>query len=167
MAVNCLSGIGCKNIDGENLEKGVYGENPIEAAQRVDTWRSVWGIRQFQFIGGASVTVWRELRRLLEDKELPEEFEEIRKTADESDWTKYNELMGGFFCKRKDQKIRPYYTFKMDTETGEITESQFGDGLVEKLLGVVFEGQNIITRFHEWRIEKIGLVSMSPLEFCK
>ena len=30
-----------KNIDGSNLDKGTYGEDPIIAAQRVDTWRSV------------------------------------------------------------------------------------------------------------------------------
>ena len=33
----------CKNIDGANLESGVYGEDPVIAAQRVETWRSVWG----------------------------------------------------------------------------------------------------------------------------
>ncbi len=85
----------CKNINGSHLETGVYGEDPIEAAQRIDTWRSIWGIRQFQFIGGASVTVWRELRRLSKDKNQPEEFENIRQAADDGNWCKYNELMGG------------------------------------------------------------------------
>lgn len=75
--------------------------------------------------------------------------------------------MSGFFCKRKEQTIRPYYTYKFDTATGEIKESLFGDGLVEKLLGVVYAGQNIITRFHEWTIEKIEDYRISPLEFCK
>lgn len=143
----------CKNIDGSNLEEGIYGEDPIIAAQRVDTWRSVWGIRQFQFIGGASVTVWREIRRLPANNDLPEEFEAIRAAADESNWCQFNDLMGGFHCPRKEQKVKPYYSLKFDSQTGEIKESLYGDDLIEKLMGVVFADQNIITRYHEWKIE--------------
>ena len=53
-----------KNKDDEGLDVVVYGEDPITAAQRIDTWASCWCIRQFQQIGGASVFVWRELQRL-------------------------------------------------------------------------------------------------------
>ncbi|WBA15132.1 replication endonuclease [Salinivibrio proteolyticus] len=53
-----------KNIDGDHLDAGIYGEDPKCAAARVDTWAACWSIRQFQQLGGCSVTVWRELRRL-------------------------------------------------------------------------------------------------------
>jgi len=153
----------CKNIDGENLESGIYGEDPIEAAQRVETWRSVWGIRQFEFIGGCSVTAWRELRRLPDKNDLPEEVEVIRQAADASDWCKFNELMGGFFCKRKEQTLRPHYSFKFDTSTGEVKESKYGNSFLERLVGLKYKAQTFITRLHEWSVEKIGTVRIASL----
>lgn len=56
-----------KNVDGFGMEDEIDKETGTavnESAQRVLSWASVWGIRQFQQIGGSSVTVWRELRRL-------------------------------------------------------------------------------------------------------
>lgn len=68
-----------KNIDGEGVgahsvtENGethympsydLFGEVQITPSQRVTYWSQVWGIRQFQQIGGAPVGVWREMRRM-------------------------------------------------------------------------------------------------------
>lgn len=67
-----------KNIDGAGVgdhttfENGrtyvvapdIFGNLEITPSQRVTYWSQVWGIRQFQQIGGAPVGVWRELRRI-------------------------------------------------------------------------------------------------------
>jgi hypothetical protein len=67
-----------KNIDGAGVgdhkafENGttyvvapdIFGDVEITPSARVTYWSQVWGIRQFQQIGGAPVGVWRELRRV-------------------------------------------------------------------------------------------------------
>jgi hypothetical protein len=67
-----------KNIDGAGVgdhttfENGttyiiapdLLGNMELTPSARVTYWSQVWGIRQFQQIGGAPVGVWRELRRV-------------------------------------------------------------------------------------------------------
>ena len=99
-----------KNIDGEGIEYDSYGKDASSSAIRIKVWASCWGIRQFQQIGGVGVTPWRELRRLdaIKDPTL-NWIEAIRQAADSSNWALYTQLMGGVFCKRVEQTIRPLY----------------------------------------------------------
>ena len=55
-----------KNIDGYAMDELVSdetGKSVKDMAKNVTAWKSRWGIRQFQFFGGAPVTTYRELRR--------------------------------------------------------------------------------------------------------
>lgn len=53
-----------KTSDGWIVTTDVLGGEEIAPSARVTLWSQLHGIRQFQQIGGAPVSVWRELRRV-------------------------------------------------------------------------------------------------------
>ncbi len=103
-----------KNIGGIEGEKSDEGNQSSETASaRVDAWASTWRIRQFQQVGGHSVTVWRELRRVDEASINPDFRQLLRawravqgiREKRKASFADYIEAMGGLNTKPRESFI--------------------------------------------------------------
>ncbi|AQS36120.1 Bacteriophage replication gene A protein (GPA) [Shewanella psychrophila] len=166
----------CKNINGKHIDKDEEtGASATSSSQRVVTWARTHGLRQFQFIGGPSVTAWRELRNLREEikeddavfKDLSFEehhlLETVRKAADSGCWAAFCVAMGGVFVKRNEQAVRVHYAVPAtieklfdDTfgpeEVIKYSQTRFGDKSAARINGIMFQGVFKATRFVNWEV---------------
>ena len=153
-----------KNIDGlteagDNVGLDfASGKKASDTAPRVRTWASVWNIRQFQQIGGPSVTVWRELRRLgaPERGDTPDLFAGPQDAADQGDYGIFWQLQGGPDVRRKDLTLSPAYT--------EDSTGKYGDP-VKRVFGVnSCDGKFRKTKTHTWTVQRAGLAVVNVLQ---
>lgn len=143
-----------KNIDGYALDGETDNESGgllKETACAVSAWAGRWHIRQFQFIGGAPVTVYRELRRLSDTEAargLSVEFAAVHDAADAGDWAGYVTAQGGPFVRRDDLQVRTLYAPRGGF-------NQYGEEIV-RIRGVydaaAGAGSPILTRLTQWKI---------------
>ncbi|WP_069384042.1 replication endonuclease [Halomonas caseinilytica] len=160
-------------VDGDHLDH--YGHDLISSAPRIESWAATWGIRQFQFLGLPSVTVWREIRRLKDeqtlrnweaatrpDSEAAAILGEVRRAAIGNRWDKFVNLMGGPMATRLAQPIRPWRVIRLSAEpiidagTGEQHHDQrgrYGEPLAATFGLTVASSTgeaDYLTRFFRW-----------------
>jgi hypothetical protein len=82
-----------KNINGEgmgNAGDGEAGRKVSDSVRRVDAWAATWGIRQFQFFGCPSISIWRALRKMRGPVAIAGSMlERARSAADDSDFAEF------------------------------------------------------------------------------
>lgn len=162
-----------KGVDGLTPEGQAWSDDSVRTAISTEAWASTWGIRQFQQIGGASVTVYREMRRLREEFGEAAEVEAIRSAANNGDWCQYTMEMGGPICEREKRPIRAYMVKKKD-EVGSFVKNKYGE-FVRKVFGLeAFGFLPIKTRLYEWVVRPVkrGVASFEeaqapPLDLCQ
>lgn len=190
-AVGYIAKYICKNVDGEKPDGSSGGEDHEcsgmdmrEGAARVDGWAATHRNRQFQQIGGAPVTIWRELRRWSAGEQdeaeklgaalwrelrglppAPESIiEQAAAAADGGHWNTFIRLMGGATVKRADLPLR---LLKIDPKEAR---NRYGEERQDVTKGVFEEatGQVVITRVHEWVLQRSGEAASprSPVNNC-
>ncbi|PHM68282.1 replication protein A [Xenorhabdus sp. KJ12.1] len=139
-----------KNIDGYAMDDELddeSGRSVKDAAVAASAWASRWRIRQFQFVGGAPVTVYRELRRMADHDtamDLSTEFAAVHDAADNGDWASYINAQGGPFVRRDDLVARLWYETEQETNA-------HGEDVI-RIKGVFSMDTPILTRLKSWKI---------------
>jgi hypothetical protein len=157
-----------KNISMEGVQDfDRDGKSAASGLQRSVAWAAVWGIRQFQQQGGERITVWRELRKLREENDIPSSIAPLWRAADAGEF-------GAFIreaVKRKidfikeSHKEKPIYKrVYVPNEKGVFDKEEYkkrgslitgilnryGEPAAGAIKGLIVDGVELVTRFLTW-----------------
>lgn len=139
-----------KNIDGAHVANLDDHENKdkklSDSIDRVNAWCRVWGVRQFQFFGTPSITLWRELRRLKQPIE-DQAAESIRAAADTSNFCAFIDALSRVSAKINYEEKHNKY-----------------DEIIKKIIGIVINANEVDTRpdVFELRVKKASAERAQP-----
>jgi hypothetical protein len=157
-----------KTIDGYTIVPDMFGKHEITPSQRVTFWAQVWGIRQFQQIGGAPIGVWRELRRIKAEtiakagELIKDAWKSVQKIisddpaiAKQADFAEYVKLQGGPFVGRKGEIQLAKKEAMIDGKYGSRMEDRPCGVFLRKATNAVYESVRYI-----WKIREAGGVAV-------
>ena len=132
-----------KNINGERMTGADNSDFEAETdaatgANAVTAWARWHCIRQFQFFGAASVTMWRELRRIREP--VTNDVEPLRAAADSGNWRLF-------------QSKAAELAAELVIDESEL--NQFGEKQ-RRVFGVSAGSDLVVTRVKRWSLRKRG-----------
>lgn len=135
-----------KNINGEGMGAARDGEakQPVsDSVKRVDAWAATWGIRQFQFFGCPSISIWRALRKISGPVGIAGAMiERARAAADDSDFAEF------WRCAVRGSLALVYRT------SGALTA--YGDAAAARIAGVCEGARRALLPVKDWVIRWQG-----------
>jgi hypothetical protein len=159
---------------GAELEHGLA---VVAGIARVLAWAAVHGVRQFQFLGGPPVGLYREARRL-RDAVSDVDVERSRGHADRGDWRGFC-LSTGYRFRRDDTDRRLERLFRAEQRirrraglprrrrfkthlcmvyTDQGRRNRYGELTGSQVIGLKWAAAEHFTRPHQWRIQSKGTV---------